>query len=61
MHLGATLRLLRVATDGTVIAAAREDASEFVARDPELADHPVLREAIAERLPQERAEFLERT
>lgn len=56
-----SLRLLRVAKDGTVIEAAREDASEIVDRDPELADHPVLREAIAERLPQERAEFLERT
>ena len=56
-----SLRLLRVAKDGTVIEAAREDASEIVDRDPELADPPVLRAATAARLPQERAEFLERT
>ena len=56
-----SLRLLRVAKDGKVIEAARQDASEIVAVDPELAAHPVLREAIAERLPGERADFLERT
>ncbi|WP_425424111.1 ATP-dependent DNA helicase RecG [Sanguibacter gelidistatuariae] len=56
-----SLRLLRVVHDAKVIGEAREDAAEIVSVDPELTGYPVLREAIAERLPGERADFLERT
>ena len=56
-----SLRLLRVVQDAKVIAAAREDATEIVAGDPELIGFPVLDAAIAELLPGERAEFLDRS
>ena len=55
-----SLRLLRVARDGDVIARARADARAVVEGDPELAAHPALRAAIARQLEGEREEFLDR-
>ncbi|WP_265522151.1 ATP-dependent DNA helicase RecG [Oerskovia flava] len=55
-----SLRLLRVVKDATLIEQARADAAQVVGTDPELADHPALRAAIAEALDPEREEFLER-
>jgi len=55
-----SLRFLRVLTDATVIADARTEATAVVERDPDLAEHPALAEALAERLDPEREEFLER-
>jgi len=54
------LRLLSAATDGDLIAAAREDAITIIAGDPELADHPALAAAIARRVDDEAAEFITR-
>ena len=54
------LRLLSAATDGELIAAAREDAIAIVAADPDLADHPALAAAIARRVDDEAGEFLTR-
>ncbi|MBD5787833.1 ATP-dependent DNA helicase RecG [Cellulosimicrobium terreum] len=55
-----SLRLLRVVKDAEVIATARSDAADVVARDPDLADHPALAAAIADQLDPRREEFLER-
>ncbi|MHA3947995.1 ATP-dependent DNA helicase RecG [Cellulomonas bogoriensis] len=59
---GATssLRLLRVARDGKVIAEARRDARAVIEQDRELTGHPELRRAIAAVLDPGREEFLER-
>lgn len=54
------LEWLRVLGDVDVIEAAREDAVALVADDPELAQHPELAAAVAERLDEEQAAFLER-
>ncbi|ROQ41439.1 ATP-dependent DNA helicase RecG [Frondihabitans sp. PhB188] len=45
-----SLRLLRVAHDGDVIALAREHAAEVIEADPTLAGHPALAAALARRL-----------
>ena len=45
-----SLRLLRVAKDGELIAEARALAQEVLDADPALAAHPALREALARRL-----------
>jgi len=55
-----SLRLLRVVRDAEVIAAARRDATEVLAGDPELAGHPVLAGAIGELLRPQHEDFLER-
>jgi ATP-dependent DNA helicase RecG len=55
-----SLRLLRVARDGDVIARARADAAELVALDPDLRAHPALLAAIDRQLAGEREEFLDR-
>jgi ATP-dependent DNA helicase RecG len=53
-----SLRLLRVAKDGELIAEARELAADVLATDPTLAEHPALREALARRLDEESEAFL---
>ena len=53
-----SLRLVRVAKDGELIAEARELAAGVLADDPSLAGHPALREALARRLDEESEAFL---
>ncbi|MBE7701987.1 ATP-dependent DNA helicase RecG [Oerskovia sp. Sa1BUA8] len=55
-----SLKLLRVVKDVAVIEQARADAADVIAADPDLAEHPELRAAIASQLDPEREEFLER-
>lgn len=55
-----TLRLLEVAQHEGVIHAARHDAHELVERDPALADHPVLADAVLGLVEDEQAEYLEK-
>jgi len=45
-----SLRLLRVATDGEIISAAREAARVLIGGDPELRTMPALRDAVRRRL-----------
>ena len=45
-----SLRLLRVATDGKLIAQARRSAQHLLGADPGLQDVPALREAVRRRL-----------
>jgi ATP-dependent DNA helicase RecG len=45
-----SLRLLRVASDGDLIAEAREAALRLVAADPHLEGHPAVRSAVQRRL-----------
>ena len=54
------LRLLSAATDGELIAAARDDAIAIVADDPDLGGHPALAAAIARRVDDAAGEFLTR-
>ena len=54
------LRLLRLLRDEDLILAAREDAFTIVAADPDLAQHPALRNVIASALDDEQAAYLER-
>ncbi|MCU1578487.1 MAG: ATP-dependent helicase RecG [Rhodoglobus sp.] len=53
-----SLRLVRVAKDGDLIAEARELAAGVLVDDPTLANHPALREALARRLDEESEAFL---
>jgi ATP-dependent DNA helicase RecG len=53
-----SLRLLRVAKDGDLIADARALAAGVLELDPTLAAHPALREALARRLDDSEAAFL---
>jgi len=53
-----SLKLLRVARDGELIAEARSLAAEVLEADPTLADHPALRHALAARLDAAEAAFL---
>lgn len=53
-----SLRLVRVAKDGELIAEAREIAAAVLADDPMLSAHPALREALARRLDDESEAFL---
>jgi len=55
-----SLRLLSAATDGELIATAREDAIGIVAVDPGLLTHPALAAAIARRLDAASEAFLTR-
>ncbi|HET8601583.1 MAG TPA: ATP-dependent DNA helicase RecG [Segeticoccus sp.] len=54
------LRLLRLLRDEDLILAAREDAAEVVADDPDLERHAALRERVTASLDEEQAAFLER-
>ena len=53
-----SLRLLRVAKDGAVIAEARARAEEILRADPTLADHPALAEALARRVDDSARDFM---
>ncbi|MBG6053633.1 ATP-dependent DNA helicase RecG [Salinibacterium sp. CAN_S4] len=53
-----SLRLVRVAKDGKLIAEARERAAEILAADPTLSTHPALREALDRRLDETSESFL---
>jgi len=53
-----SLRLVRVAKDGDLIADARELAAGMLESDPTLAAHPALRDALARRLDAESEAFL---
>jgi ATP-dependent DNA helicase RecG len=55
-----SLRLLRVIKDEDVIEKAREDATEVVAADPELADHPELRDLVDRLVSDDRADYLDK-
>lgn len=55
-----SLRMLTVIEDEDVIASARTQAVELVARDPELADHPELRTALEALLDAEREGYLDK-
>jgi ATP-dependent DNA helicase RecG len=54
------LEWLRILRDEDLIDAARQDAFAIVADDPELQGHPELAAAVAERVDEEKAAFLER-
>ena len=56
-----SLRLLRVAKDGEIIADARRAVQEILDVDPAFADHPDLREAVARRLDESERGYLNRT
>jgi ATP-dependent DNA helicase RecG len=56
-----SFRFLSLVRDEELILQAREDAAELVAADPDLAAHPELAAAVAERLDAEQAAFLERS
>jgi ATP-dependent DNA helicase RecG len=53
-----SLKLLRVARDGELIAEARAAAEAVLAEDPELSAHPALAEALARRLDAAEQAFL---
>lgn len=53
-----SLRLVKVAKDGELIASAREIAAAVLAADPTLAQHAALREALERRLDDESEAFL---
>ncbi|MET0977151.1 MAG: helicase-related protein, partial [Leifsonia sp.] len=53
-----SLRLLRVAKDGDLIADARAAVEELLAADPSFAAHPELQAAVARRLDESEREYL---
>ena len=53
-----SLRLLRVARDGSIIEDARESARELLARDPGLASHPAVPSELDRRLGESERAFL---
>ena len=55
-----SLEFLSLLRDEDLVAAAHDDAFAVVAADPTLAEHPALAAAVAERLDEEQAAFLER-
>ncbi|GAA2025693.1 ATP-dependent DNA helicase RecG [Agromyces tropicus] len=55
-----SLKLLRVARDGDLIADARDAAAAVLSEDPRLAAHPALAAAVRRRLDDETSEFLSR-
>jgi ATP-dependent DNA helicase RecG len=55
------LKLLSLLRDEEVIAQAREQAQEIVARDPSLGGHPGLAQMVSDVVDTERAEFLEKS
>ena len=55
-----SFRFLSRLRDEQIIAEAREDAFALVAADPGLAEHPALAAAVATRLDEEQAAWLER-
>ena len=55
-----SLKLLRLLADEDLIADARLEASALVADDPQLAEHPAVKDAIDDFLGDRRAEFLDK-
>ncbi|MER5641192.1 helicase-related protein [Kitasatospora sp. NPDC002227] len=55
-----SLKMLSVLEDEEIIATAREEATRLVAADPDLTDHPALRETLAGLLDEDRAAYLEK-
>jgi ATP-dependent DNA helicase RecG len=55
-----TLRFLSLLKDEELIAAARAEASDLVAADPDLAAHPLLAAQVARLVADEQADFLEK-
>lgn len=55
-----SLRLLRAARDGDLIADAREIAGQVLAEDPALASHTALAEALRRRLSEAERDFLDK-
>ena len=56
-----SLKVLRAISDEDIIVAAREDATDIVAADPDLSDHPDLQVAVGRLEDDEQAEFLEKS
>ncbi|GLW06082.1 ATP-dependent DNA helicase RecG [Microtetraspora sp. NBRC 13810] len=56
-----SLKMLQLLRDEDVITAAREEAAELLAADPEFEAHPVLRAEIERLVADERAGYLEKT
>jgi ATP-dependent DNA helicase RecG len=54
------LRLLSLLRDEDLIEAARTEATDLVAADPELAGHPLLAAQVARLVAEEQAEFLDK-
>jgi ATP-dependent DNA helicase RecG len=55
-----SLKMLRLLSDEEIIAFAREEASALVDADPQLTEHPAVRQAIEDLLGEQRAEFLDK-
>jgi ATP-dependent DNA helicase RecG len=55
-----SFRFLSLVRDEEVILQARDDATDLVARDPDLAEHPDLLDAVRGWVDEEQAAFLER-
>lgn len=55
-----SLRLLQVVRDEQIVVAARDDATEVVAADPQLRRHRALRAAVARVIDSEQADYLEK-
>jgi ATP-dependent DNA helicase RecG len=55
-----TLRHLSLLKDEQLIEAARREASDIVAADPELTSHPLLAAQVARLVAEEQADFLEK-
>jgi ATP-dependent DNA helicase RecG len=55
-----SLRLLSLLRDADLIADARAEATEVIAADVDLARHPLLAEAVAALVSEDRAEYLEK-
>jgi ATP-dependent DNA helicase RecG len=55
-----SLKMLRLLSDEELIAFAREEASALVEADPQLTDHPAVKQAIDDLLGEQRAEFLDK-
>ena len=56
-----SLRMLTLVYDEKLIGQAREAATRYVDRDPSLTEHPPLVDALDALLPEERAEYLDKT
>jgi ATP-dependent DNA helicase RecG len=55
------LKLLSLLTDYDLIALAKDEAQQVIAADPELAEHPELRDFLADSLDPDRSEFLHKS
>ncbi|MFI6577098.1 ATP-dependent DNA helicase RecG [Nocardiopsis sp. NPDC050513] len=55
-----SLRMLTLLKDEELIGEAREEATAYVGGDPDLTAYPPLAEALAELLPEDRAEYLDK-